>query len=152
MRKNLFKTALTVFTIISFTVLITTSCIIINPPQETKALETVTTGTASSTNESETTSTGAVSTETNAQDSTTATTSADTTSATTTTIRDTKLTQQEAIDIAFTVAQGSVERIETEIEHGKLVWKVRILSGDTRTDVRIDDATGDIVEIKTSDD
>ncbi len=65
---------------------------------------------------------------------------------------DTNLTQEEAINIAMSVAKGDVDRIETEIEDGKLVWKIRIISDGTRTDVRIEDATGKVIRVDKDDD
>jgi uncharacterized membrane protein YkoI len=63
----------------------------------------------------------------------------------------TNLTQEEAINIAMDVAEGDVDRIETEIEEGKLVWKIRIVSNGTRTDIRIEDATGKVIKTDTND-
>ena len=65
---------------------------------------------------------------------------------------DTNLTRQEAIDIAMGVAQGDIDRIETEIEDGRLVWKIRIISNGIRTDIRIDDSTGEVVRVETKED
>jgi len=64
----------------------------------------------------------------------------------------TNLTQEEAINIALGVAKGDVDRIETEIEDGKLLWKIRIISDGTRTDVRIEDATGKVIRVDTDED
>lgn len=152
MNKNLYKTILLVFSLAAIIFLITVSCKTV--PTETIGSETTATETTTAVTTSETTSAETTSTETTAQESTTETTSSETTSTTTTTTtnQDANLTQQQAIDIALTVAAGTVERVETEVEHGKLIWKVRIVSGGTRTDIRIDDATGKVVEVKTSDD
>ncbi|HJX01591.1 MAG TPA: PepSY domain-containing protein, partial [Candidatus Humimicrobiaceae bacterium] len=61
----------------------------------------------------------------------------------------TNLTQEEAVNIAMTVASGTVDEIETEVEHGELIWKIRIVSGESRTVVRIKDSTGEIVRVET---
>ncbi len=63
----------------------------------------------------------------------------------------TNLTQEEAINIAMGVAKGDVDRIETEIEDGRLIWKIRIISDGTRTDVRIEDTTGKVIRVDTDD-
>ena len=65
---------------------------------------------------------------------------------------ETNLTREEAIDIAMDIATGDVDRIETEIEDGKLIWKIRIISNGTRTDVRIEDATGNVIRVDIDDD
>jgi len=70
----------------------------------------------------------------------------------TTSSTNTNLTQEEAIKIAMSVAKGDVDRIETEIEDGKLVWKIRIISDGTRTDIRIEDATGKVIRVDTDED
>jgi uncharacterized membrane protein YkoI len=49
----------------------------------------------------------------------------------------------------MTVAQGTVDRVETGIEDGIFVWKIRIISDGVRTDVRIEDATGKIIRVET---
>lgn len=97
---------------------------------------------------SDTTAASSSSSETTVSGSTSESSSTQSTS-TTTNAQEAKLTQQQAIEIAMTVASGTVDRVETEIEHGKLVWKVRITSNGTRTDVRIDDETGKIIRIDT---
>ena len=99
-----------------------------------------------------TTSSDTTSKETTVSESTAETTSSETTSITSTSGQDANLTQQEAIEIAMTVADGTVERVETEIEDGRLVRKVRIESGGTRTDIRIDDLTGEVVRVDSKDD
>jgi len=65
---------------------------------------------------------------------------------------DTNLTQEEAINIAMGVSQGDVDRIETEIEDGRLIWKIRIISNGSRTDIRIDDLTGEVIRVETKED
>jgi uncharacterized membrane protein YkoI len=110
---------------------------------ETMASETISAVTASSDTSS---------TETTVSESTAETVPSYTTSTTATSGQDSNLTQQEAIDIAMTAADGTVERVETEMEDGRLVWKVRIVSGETRTDIRIDDLTGEVIRAETKDD
>ena len=97
---------------------------------------------------SDTTAASSSSAETTVPGSTSESSSTQTT-ATTSNGQEAKLTQQQAIEIALTAASGTVDRVETEIEHGKLVWKVRLISNGTRTDVRIDDETGKIIRIDT---
>jgi len=137
-----------------FVVSVTTSCVIVNPPAESSAVQTTANETTSTTTVQEANSSDTTSKEITTQETSNESTSSTTTSTTTTstTNQNSNLTQQEAIDIALTVAQGTVERVETEIEHGKLIWKVRIVSDGTRTDVRIDDATGKIVAVETKND
>jgi uncharacterized membrane protein YkoI len=108
--------------------------------------------TVSETTSAVTTSSDTTSTEATVSESTAETASSETTSTTSASGLDANLTQQEVIDIAMNVADGTVERVETEIEDGRLVWKVRIISGGTRTDVRIDDLTGEVVRVDTKDD
>ena len=116
--------------------------------EEIKETET----TASETTSAVTTSSDTTSTEANVSESTAETASSETTSTTSASSQDANLTEQEAIDIAMTVADGTVERVETEIEDGRLIWKVRIVSGGTRTDIRIDDLTGEVVRVEIKDD
>jgi uncharacterized membrane protein YkoI len=111
-----------------------------NPPETTGTTPVVTTA-------SETTSTITTASETTSEITSTETTS---TTTTTSTNQDTNLTQQEAIDIAMTVAKGTVDRVETGIEEGIFVWKVRIISDGVRTDIRIEDATGKVISVKTN--
>lgn len=61
-----------------------------------------------------------------------------------------QVTQDQAVAIALTRFPGySVRELESEIEHGALVWKVKLeASGDRRAEVRIDAATGAIVRIR----
>ena len=137
MKKNILQLLSFVFLMSLFIVFITVSCKKVTI--ETKETESIT----SETNSAETS--GSTSTVTTTSD----TTSTETTTSTTSTSQDTNLTQEEAVNIAMTVANGTVDRIETEIEDGKLVWKIRIISDGVRTDVRIDDATGKIIRVET---
>lgn len=51
----------------------------------------------------------------------------------------------EAIEIAKRLAPGAVDRVEQEVEDGKIVWKIRIFqSNGTRADIRIDAETGNV--------
>jgi uncharacterized membrane protein YkoI len=43
------------------------------------------------------------------------------------------------------VGGGEVTKIESEVEHGRLQWKVDVTGGGVAHDVRIDAATGDVV-------
>lgn len=64
----------------------------------------------------------------------------------------TEININEAVSIAKGVASGTVGRVEQEMEDGRIVWKVRIIAADgTRTDVRIDAETGNIVRQRTGD-
>jgi uncharacterized membrane protein YkoI len=46
------------------------------------------------------------------------------------------------------VGGGTVTRIESEFEHGRAVWKVRIVKNGVRYDVHVDKATGAITRSK----
>lgn len=58
----------------------------------------------------------------------------------------------EAIEIAKGLAPGTVDRVEQEIEDGKIVWKVRIFqSNGARADIRIDAETGNVTRRRLRD-
>ena len=149
MKRDLFKIMTVVILLAFLMVFVAISC-------KEKTSET-TQAAASQENFAETSSTAATisdtaaasssSTETTVPGSTSESSSTQTTATTNGQVA--KLTQQQAIEIAMTVASGTVDRVETEIEHGKLVWKVRLTINGTRTDVRIDDETGKIIRIDT---
>jgi uncharacterized membrane protein YkoI len=117
--------------------------IIVETEEENTAIETIT----------ETTTETSIETVTETVTETETETITETSIETETAISSTKtnLTQEEAINIAMDVAEGDVDRIETEIEEGKLVWKIRIVSNGTRTDIRIEDATGKVIKTDTND-
>jgi hypothetical protein len=47
------------------------------------------------------------------------------------------------------VGGGVVTRIESEVEHGRAVWKIRIVKDGVRYDVRVDKQTGEIVRFES---
>jgi len=65
---------------------------------------------------------------------------------------DAKLSREQAIEIAKTRVNGTLGRVELEIEDGRLQWNVRIVSNGTRNDIRVDDATGTITRFRTRED
>jgi hypothetical protein len=44
------------------------------------------------------------------------------------------------------VGGGQVTHVERELEHGRVEWKVDVLRGNVRHEVRVDDATGAVVQ------
>ena len=144
MKKYLLKLASVIILLSFFLVFITVSCKNTIAKTGSAAAAEIT---SSSTISKETTTKASV-VETTVSETSDETSSTQT--ATSTTFgRETKLTQQQAIDIAMTVASGTVDRVETEIEDGRLIWKIRIISDSVKTNVRIDDETGKVIRVDT---
>ncbi len=62
----------------------------------------------------------------------------------------TEININEAMSIAQGAASGTVGRVEQEMEDGRIVWNVRVTASDgTRTDVRIDAETGNVIRTRT---
>jgi hypothetical protein len=54
-----------------------------------------------------------------------------------------------AVDIALNATGGgTVTEVESEFEHGRAVWKVRIVKDGVRYDVYVDAATGEIIRFR----
>ena len=120
--------------------------------QQTTAASGMTTQDTSAVTSQTTSSTSIASTSATSQSSSaaTSTTSATATTSQTSASSASVLTREEAINIALAEVSGTVDRVETEIDNGRLVWKIRIVSGNTRSDIRIDDLTGQVTRIDTN--
>jgi uncharacterized membrane protein YkoI len=58
-----------------------------------------------------------------------------------------------AVQKALQIQSGNVQRVEVELEHGVVVWKVRIMTtSGQRADIRVEDTTGNIVRSELKDD
>ncbi|MEV0898247.1 PepSY domain-containing protein [Actinoplanes sp. NPDC049802] len=63
------------------------------------------------------------------------------------------VTADEARAIALrAVPGGTVESVEQETEHGRLVWEVDVLAGGVEHDLDVDATTGEVTRHETDDD
>jgi uncharacterized membrane protein YkoI len=59
----------------------------------------------------------------------------------------------QAIEIALKAVPGATAyKAEPQMEKGKLIWEVEVMSGDQFKDVEIDPATGKVLEVENDDD
>jgi uncharacterized membrane protein YkoI len=64
-----------------------------------------------------------------------------------------ELSRDEAAAIALAhVGSGRVTKIEQEVEHGRMEWKVEIVDRTREHDVRVDATTGAITRVDAGDD
>ena len=62
------------------------------------------------------------------------------------------ISAEQAAQLALAhVGGGTVTQIERELEHGRMEWKVRVMAGGKRFDVRVDAATGAITRVDADD-
>jgi len=62
------------------------------------------------------------------------------------------ITEQKAIKIALGLVNGHVVSVETEREHGMLIYEVEIAHDGDVVEIEIDAATGEILEMEWEDD